>query len=699
MRRVGLPTVARGVGRMAVVAVPTSVVSIWLESSGPLTLALALGVLLVIALRAAVDGQRLVLATLATTLLIAVLIAQAVIVPLGAYLVWLELAYDGAARGAVSYVFVLFTALFSAVAASSAPERRAFGGFFLAAWGALLIGLVTATDALFTVSAVLALCALVSGRPIRTYDADAPRSTSLLRAIRSLIRRSTGDLWRVIAVAAFASAIAALAAPHTPPQGSALVDRVLSPGLRATVLAVYPRFPLLADVPGYGTGLDSRDLDARPLLSEATVYEVDGPPNRRLYLRAEVFDRYTGESWLVSDRSEDDGNGEPDDPFGEDEPTDERGSMELTVVSDFISSVAHTLDTVEIETDPPIEWKRKSLNRGFVPEDPMLRDQQIVLSTERSGVVLRERPAGIDEPRERWLALPEDLPSVIVESAEALKENDPHATVASIQRFVNREAVYTLEPPRRGGGDFVARFLDHRQGYCVHFASAFTVLARAAGLPARYVTGYMVTTDDRGRGYAGGLNAHAWSEVLIDGNWRIVEATAPMLATDEDEGVDQAAVAEASEVTISPDGDTLRQLRTIFGDTADVLADRERGRRPVDWLPEAIAAMLVTLAAAGVAVALTVWKRSRSAHAAAGPLSRELSRLVSAAPADADPARDGWRSWRRSIDTSGVTLRPAHLDRVVAIALETNFARREVGERDRRFIRCVVRRLHKRRRK
>ncbi len=697
MRRATLRAVAGAAGRAAVVAAPTILVSLRLESSGPLGLALALGVLLLIALRATVAGQQIVLATVAALLLVAVLIAQAVIVPLGAYLVWLELAHGGAARGAVSYVFVLFTSLFSAVAASAAPERRAFGFFFLGAWAALLVGLVTAADGLFTVSAALALCSLISGRRIRIYNAGVAPSISRFAAIRSMMRRTVGDLARVVTVAAVAAAFAALIAPHSPPRGSTFVDTLLSPGLRAAVLSVYPRFPLLADVPGYGTGLDSRNLDARPLLSEATVYEIDGPANRRIYLRAEVFDRYTGESWRVSDRSDDERKLDADDLSAEGEPNGRDGRIELTVVSDFISSVAHTIDTVEIETDPAIDWKRASFNRGFVPEDPMLRDQQIVLRTERSGVVLRERAADDDEPRDRWLSLPDDLPSVIVESAAILKGDDARATVASIQRFINRGSVYTLEPPRGGSGDFVSRFLEHRQGFCVHFASAFTVLARATGLPARYVTGYLVTTDDRGRGYAGGLNAHAWSEVLIDGTWRIVEATPPMLSTDEHDAVDQAAVAEAADVSISPDGDTLRQLRTIFGDTYAELADRERERRPAEWLLVVMAAMFATAGAAGAAAGFTVWKRSRKAHAAAGPLSRELSRVVAAAPSGADPALDGWRSWRRSIDTSALPLRRTHLDRVVTIALETNFARRAVGGRDRRFLRHVTRRLHKRR--
>ena len=80
------------------------------------------------------------------------------------------------------------------------------------------------------------------------------------------------------------------------------------------------------------------------------------------------------------------------------------------------------------------------------------------------------------------------------------------------------------------GRDFARWFLEESEtGYCVHFATAATVLLRAAGIPARYVTGFrcetaagqplVVTTEE----------AHAWAEYYDEalGYWQILEATAP----------------------------------------------------------------------------------------------------------------------------------------------------------------------------
>lgn len=84
----------------------------------------------------------------------------------------------------------------------------------------------------------------------------------------------------------------------------------------------------------------------------------------------------------------------------------------------------------------------------------------------------------------------------------------------------------TPAPP--AGRDYVDWFLNEsRQGYCMHYATAATLLLRTAGIPARYVSGYVAYTPYRMAvtevtDYA----AHAWVEVYIDGTgWYPLEAT------------------------------------------------------------------------------------------------------------------------------------------------------------------------------
>jgi hypothetical protein len=78
------------------------------------------------------------------------------------------------------------------------------------------------------------------------------------------------------------------------------------------------------------------------------------------------------------------------------------------------------------------------------------------------------------------------------------------------------------------GRDPVDGFLfDTRRGFCEHYASAFVVLLRAGGIPARVVTGYQGGEINPNGGYmiVRQSDAHAWAEALIDGQWRRFDPT------------------------------------------------------------------------------------------------------------------------------------------------------------------------------
>ena len=94
--------------------------------------------------------------------------------------------------------------------------------------------------------------------------------------------------------------------------------------------------------------------------------------------------------------------------------------------------------------------------------------------------------------------------------------------------YVRSSASYSLNTPRMpGGGDFARWFLEESDtGYCTHFATATAVLLRSAGIPARYVSGYMVSARE-GRSVDVRLgDAHAWVEYRVPGSgWMVLEST------------------------------------------------------------------------------------------------------------------------------------------------------------------------------
>lgn len=99
----------------------------------------------------------------------------------------------------------------------------------------------------------------------------------------------------------------------------------------------------------------------------------------------------------------------------------------------------------------------------------------------------------------------------------------------AIVRHVSHSADYSLQTQSMPTGeqDFALWFLEQSDtGYCVHFATAATVLLRAAGIPCRYVTGYLVSAQADRSVEVQQQNSHAWVECLIDGvGWIPLEPT------------------------------------------------------------------------------------------------------------------------------------------------------------------------------
>ena len=100
---------------------------------------------------------------------------------------------------------------------------------------------------------------------------------------------------------------------------------------------------------------------------------------------------------------------------------------------------------------------------------------------------------------------------------------------AVLQKFNSEEYFYTLEPPPLGSNPIDRFMFDTRQGFCEHYASAFAVLMRAAGIPSRIVLGYQGGELNPMGDYmiVRQADAHAWTEVWLDGQgWRRIDPTA-----------------------------------------------------------------------------------------------------------------------------------------------------------------------------
>lgn len=122
----------------------------------------------------------------------------------------------------------------------------------------------------------------------------------------------------------------------------------------------------------------------------------------------------------------------------------------------------------------------------------------------------------------RYTQLPETLPETVRETAREITYGieSPYEKARAIEAWLAQNCEYTLTPEiLPEGADFVARFLETREGYCSYYASAMAVLARCSGLPSRYVSGFALEVNPEvENGYLiTGETAHAWAEIYFRG--------------------------------------------------------------------------------------------------------------------------------------------------------------------------------------
>jgi transglutaminase-like putative cysteine protease len=134
----------------------------------------------------------------------------------------------------------------------------------------------------------------------------------------------------------------------------------------------------------------------------------------------------------------------------------------------------------------------------------------------------------------------------LARSMSAQSQDAPSYINAVLRMFHQENFSYTLEPTALGYQPVDDFLFNTRNGFCEHYASAFTVMMRAAGIPARVVTGYQGGEVNALGDYmiVRQSDAHAWSEVwLADRGWVRVDPTAAIAPERVNRGLSSAMSA------------------------------------------------------------------------------------------------------------------------------------------------------------
>ncbi|MBZ0093698.1 MAG: DUF3488 and transglutaminase-like domain-containing protein, partial [Sulfuricellaceae bacterium] len=253
--------------------------------------------------------------------------------------------------------------------------------------------------------------------------------------------------------------------------------------------------------------------------SDAVAFRVEfqgaPPPPQSLYWRGPVLWRTDGRLWTEGRpapqaKSGYQGLGQPVSYTVSLEPNDRNWLLALDLPATAPPNARMTAD-FQVLSDHPVSRRLRY----------------------RMSSYLRYRTGDLPpQERQRALQLPvRGNPRTLALAASWRRLGQPEAIVRqALAYYRDRHFSYTLTPPALPGRDPVDRFLfDTRQGFCEHYAGSFVLLMRAAGVPARVVTGYQGGEFNSFARYmiVRQADAHAWAEVWLQGRgWVRIDPTA-----------------------------------------------------------------------------------------------------------------------------------------------------------------------------
>lgn len=309
-------------------------------------------------------------------------------------------------------------------------------------------------------------------------------------------------------------------------KGIALIDN--QPGtMYNRILERYPELPLIYQVPLYGQTLTERVEDgAKPVLTTQNILKINGPAQTWVYLRTNLYRSFKGNGTLAKmdnaitrqnlERLEERPNGT---------------MIKVTLLSDFMNIFPLTLKTSAIEAGQT-SYKWDSSTASLVWSDPpLVYEEEFILYEDQNRQWLEK-----EEDLALYQALPSGISDRFKRLAEGFSRDTEKETVRAIQEYLLHHFSYTLDTSAQD--DYVEYFLfESQKGYCLHFSTAFLMMARMNDIPCRMAEGYISYLPGMdaiqhggtpGEALVTGFSAHTWPEVYYkDQGWTRVEVTPP----------------------------------------------------------------------------------------------------------------------------------------------------------------------------
>ncbi len=400
----------------------------------------------------------------------------------------------------------------------------------------LLLVLVSQPNVIAVIGTSIALmgaCALMAAAHEEKWAEPARRVWATTGRLSK--RTRSANSWPTVYL--FGLLVALVAA-----QGFRSVDltAVVGRELQIRMARVLARYIMLRYRTDYVSGDPMLYINMPAPTSNQPLFEVEA--DQGLNWRVLAYTRYDGRSWSsdfrrshISSRVTPTTYKLAIDPLSGKGPRSSRFTARITArvpMGGSIPSVFWPLWVTYSKVERPTHVRVDSLGDLWFSRYVQPGDTYVVVAARPVG---GSEPLALPEPMRRaCLQLPENLPERVRRLADKLVAGrpSPNAKISAISRYLAAGYKYDDFPEFPGRGrDAVDFFLfESHRGYCVHFASAFVVLCRCVGLPARMATGFVEGDVREGTSVyvVRAKDAHAWAEIFVPGSgWLEFDPTPP----------------------------------------------------------------------------------------------------------------------------------------------------------------------------
>jgi protein-glutamine gamma-glutamyltransferase len=287
---------------------------------------------------------------------------------------------------------------------------------------------------------------------------------------------------------------------------------------------------------------DIAQLSQSSQLAFRIIGDVRQLPDRsELYWRAMVLDQYDGQKWTSSFINQQ--------SISDDTLTQISTSKKWNY--QYLPADVAIPWIMALEYSQPLE-RRYQLRQDWSIQASRQVQRVEPISLQWMGNVQLTQTKLSNVQRSINLKAPEQIDLKAQQFAQQLfkQSNDnPNRYIQNVlQWYRNNGFSYTLQPGLLGQHRIDEFLFQSKQGFCEHYASSFAMLMRYVGIPARIVVGYQggQPSPDAKSWEVRQLDAHAWTEVFVDGRWNRYDPTAMIAPQRIEQGMQDLMSQDAS---------------------------------------------------------------------------------------------------------------------------------------------------------